>query len=295
MSDTPRPVGRRPDLHADEKASFLRTMGLEYRLDEGTAWGRAALTDYLMAGPGWPSVSVLLTYADVLIGVSASTRTAPRISITSSLSVHLAGPVASGTEIEMRCHITRAGRTVTVGETTVYGSGGAVAAAAVGTFQASPRPQDVVPDAFGRLDGSGHVVSDHPTLADHVGLEVVRPGLARIALRPDLVNGTESLQGGLVALLGEVAAQSAAAAAMGPTGGSGDARTGPLAVVDSLEVHYLAAARVGPFLAQADAVGPHLWRVVITDPGMDDRVASLIVARTRPVAQPVMADTPPST
>lgn len=268
-------------------------MGLQYRVDEGAAWGRATITDYLMAGPGWPSASVLLTYADVLIGVSASTRTAPRISITSSLSIHLAGPVASGTELDMRCHITRAGRTVTVGETTLFGAGHAVAATAVGTFQASPRPQDVATGSFRNLDGSGHRVSPYPTLAQHVGLEVLRPGLARIVLRPDLMNATESLQGGLVALLGEVAAQSAAAAALGTSGIPGAA--GAVAVVDSLEVHYLAAARVGPFLAQADAVGPHLWRVAITDPGMDDRVASLIVARTRPAGQPVMADTPPST
>ena len=59
-----------PELHADERAYFLATMGFEYHLEGGGGHGRATITDYLTAAPGWPSTAVILTFADVLIGVA---------------------------------------------------------------------------------------------------------------------------------------------------------------------------------------------------------------------------------
>jgi acyl-coenzyme A thioesterase PaaI-like protein len=107
-------------------------------------------------------------------------------------------------------------------------------------------------------------------------LKTVEPGVAEMALRPDLLNATDSLQGGLVALLGEIAAQSIGTEAMGTPH-----------VVDSLDVHYLAAARVGPFRARAQILalegGRPLVRVEVRDRGLDDRIASVMVASTRPV------------
>jgi acyl-coenzyme A thioesterase PaaI-like protein len=94
------------------------------------------------------------------------------------------------------------------------------------------------------------------------------------------MNATQSLQGGLIALLGEAAAQSAA----------GERRGSPQ-VVDSLEVHYLAAARVGPFRASGHVLSSSrertLVRVEISDPGRDHRTVSVVLAGTRP---PTAAD-----
>lgn len=265
------------DLHADERAHFLNTLGFEHRVEGDTCRGRARVTPYTTLAPGWPSTAVLLTYADVLIGLLASHRTAPRISITSSLSVHLSAPAPEGTEIELVGNLTKLGRTMTVGETTVRSSGtGEVLGLAIGVFQASPRPQDVAPASFNRFRSPQKITASAATLADHVGLRVVEPGVTEISLRPDLNNATESLQGGLVALLGEVAAQTAATSALGAP-----------AVVESLEVHYLAAARVGPFRAEANILSPgprNLIRVEIRDPGRDDRIVSAVVARTRPAS-----------
>ncbi|MDE3203154.1 MAG: hypothetical protein KGQ66_02910 [Acidobacteriota bacterium] len=261
-----------PELHADERAYFLATMGFQYRMEDGGGQGRARIDDYLAAAPGWPGIAAVLTFADVLIGVAASTRTAPRISVTSSLSVHLTGSVPPGTEIDLSCRLTKSGRTVSVGETTVRSvADGRVIGLAVGTFQASPRPQDTVSARISEVQQIKHVVSGHPTLADHVGLVVTEPGIAEISLREDLLNGTQSLQGGLVALLAETAARTAASADLGRP-----------AVVESIEVHYLAAARVGPFRAEAQAVGPGLYRVAAIDTGMADRIVCLVAARTRP-------------
>jgi acyl-coenzyme A thioesterase PaaI-like protein len=264
------------DLHADEQASFLTTLGFEYRVDDGVGIGRTTVSGYMTQAPAWPSAAVLLTYADVLIGLLASHRTAPRISITSSLSAHLTEAVPEGTELELVGSLTKLGRSVTVGETTIrVAETGAAVGMAIGTFQASPRPQDVAPYSFDRFRGPQRVQSSAATLSEHVGLRVLRPGLAEIGLRPDLTNATESLQGGLVALLGEAAAQTAATAAGG----------GTPAVVESLEVHYVAAARVGPFQAEATPLSsrsPNLLRVELRDRGRDDRIVAAMAARTRP-------------
>lgn len=261
------------DFHADERGSFLPTLGFEHQAQEDGGSGSVTLTDYMSSAPGWPSAAVMLTFADVLIGIASSRRTAPRISITSSLSVHLSGPVPEGSRIDMQCHILRSGRSVTVGETLAT-AGGRSMATAIGTFQASPRPQDTVAPWMDRPLALEHITSDFPSFAEHIGVRFLAPGVTEIDLRSDLMNATEALQGGLVAFLGEMAAQSAATAAAGAT-----------AVVDSLEVHYLAAARVGPFLARSESIGPHVQQVSITDPGRDDRLVSVIVARTRPAGE----------
>lgn len=248
----------------------MSTMGFEHHVEDGEAAGRVTIDDYLMAGPGWPSSAALLTFADVLIGLLASHRTAPRISITADLSVHVVGPLPPGGQLELTGRLTKVGRSMTVGRTAVRSSSGAPIAVAVGSFVASPRPQDVA-ESFARPSLDVPPKRYGRTLAEHVGMRVVRPGVVEIALRADLTNATASLQGGLVALLGEMAAQSAASEALGRR-----------AVVDGLEVHYLAAARVGPFSTRASVLAPHLVEVQVIDRGREGRIVAVVVARTRP-------------
>ena len=80
----------------------------------------------------------------------------------------------------------------------------------------------------------------------------------------------------MVALIGEVATYSAAGGLDGPT-----------QVVDTLEVHYLAAGRVGPFRATAEplerSAARSSFRVELRDLGRD-RVIALIETTTRPLA-----------
>lgn len=260
------------DLNADERAHFMSTMGFEYSLDESGGHGRVVVGDYLRTGPNWPSQAVLITFADILIGILASHQTAPRISITTDLSVHMVRAMPADGEIRLGSRLGKVGRSMTVGETEVYDARtGELIAVAIGTFQASPRPQDVADQSFRDMIHHRPALDVvESTLAEQVGIRVLEPGVAEIDMRPDLINATESLQGGLVALLGEVSAQSAAEASLGKP-----------AVVDSLEVHYLAAARVGPFQALARLLSPDVARVEIRDPGRQNRLVSLIMAGTR--------------
>jgi acyl-coenzyme A thioesterase PaaI-like protein len=262
---------RSADLHADERAHFMATMGFECHIERDVGVGQVTVGRYLRTAPNWPSTAALLTFADVLIGVLASHQTAPRISVTSNLAVHIVGPLPPDGAINMQGQLSKVGRSMTVGETEMRASdSGDLVATAIGTFLASPRPQDVTRISGGRFRPVTGAAPDADTLAEHVGLRIIEPGLTEIPLRPDLTNATESLQGGLVALLGETAAQTAASAATGAT-----------AVVQSLDVYYLAAARVGPFRAAAQLLCDDLVRVEIRDPGRDDRMVAIATARTR--------------
>jgi acyl-coenzyme A thioesterase PaaI-like protein len=263
-------------LHADARAHFMTTMNFEHDLDDHRAWGAATIDSYLCTAPGWPGVAALLTFADVLIGRLAAERTAPRISVTADLTLHVLGTLPPDGRLSMRASLIKTGRSMSVGETEIVAvDTGRPVATSIGTFLASPRPMDEAPSGL-RSPPTRDRAEDRvaPTLAEQVGLTVPEPGVAEISLRPDLLNATDSLQGGLIALLGEIAAQTAATRAVGVP-----------QVVDSLEVHYLAAARVGPFRAtgqvRSSGGGRTLVRVEVCDPGRDNRMASVILASTR--------------
>jgi acyl-coenzyme A thioesterase PaaI-like protein len=252
----------------------MSTMGFSHDMDDHQATGQASMGPYLRSSDRWPGVAALLTFADVLIGQLASKRTAPRISVTSDLWVRVLRPFSDEGQIRMTAELLKSGRTMTIGETHFFSISGDLVATSLGTFLASPRPVDEAPDGFTEGVWRPGPEGVAPTLAEQVGLRVLAPGQAEIALRPDLVNATESLQGGLVALLGEVAAASSATEA-----------TGRPHVVHDLQVRYLAAARVGPFRTSAEVHGDGpspLVRVEVRDPGRDDRLAALIMADTRP-------------
>jgi uncharacterized protein (TIGR00369 family) len=119
---------------------------------------------------------------------------------------------------------------------------------------------------------------ERPTLAipfiERVGIRVLEPGIAEVAMRPDLMNPTATFQGGITALLGETAAQTLASD-----------RAGAMFVVDDLDVRYLRAARVGPARATATLHQLDDERAALTvevrDAGMDDRLTSYITAGCR--------------
>ena len=113
-------------------------------------------------------------------------------------------------------------------------------------------------------------------LADEVGIEVVdaSAGRVEVALRPALRNPEGSMQGALVALLAQVAAETLARNA-----------DGKAQIVTELDLRYLAAAKLGPMEATADWVespAAGMVRVALRDRGNQDRVTAAVLARTAP-------------
>ena len=128
------------------------------------------------------------------------------------------------------------------------------------TFTPSPRPQDLAPQA---IMGAMQVPGELPEpLPDFVGVRTLAPGVVEIDHRPLVTQGSGTLQGGIVALLGEMAAETL---------------TGHQVV--ELDTRYLATVRVGPARTAARRTSPWGVRVEVRDTGNGDRLAALVHAR----------------
>ncbi len=102
---------------------------------------------------------------------------------------------------------------------------------------------------------------DRP-LAEGLGIRVLAAGVVEVERGPYVNQPSGTLQGGVVAVLAELAAESL-------TGGR----------VVELEVRYLSAIRVGPARTSAVELDDRTVRVEIRDPGNDDRLTTLVMAR----------------
>jgi acyl-coenzyme A thioesterase PaaI-like protein len=99
---------------------------------------------------------------------------------------------------------------------------------------------------------------------DALGIVVRAPGEAALELQPYVVNSLGATQGGALATLAEVAAES-----VDPTHRS--------ATVD-LQLSYLALAKVGPIVATAQSAGDEgVVRVVIVDVGTQRTAAHALI------------------
>jgi acyl-coenzyme A thioesterase PaaI-like protein len=113
---------------------------------------------------------------------------------------------------------------------------------------------------------------DRPLVA-MAGVEVVDPaaGVVSVPLRDELRNPAGAMQGGMVALAAQVAAEALAGH-----------RLGVPQVVTDLDIRYLAMGRVGPVRSAASFIGPPergTVRVDLHDVGNDDRLITAVLAR----------------
>ncbi|HEX7096184.1 MAG TPA: hypothetical protein VF183_09890 [Acidimicrobiales bacterium] len=121
---------------------------------------------------------------------------------------------------------------------------------------------------------------ERPRITGHLdaeaGLQVVDAsrGAIQVELTDELRNPAGVMQGAMVALVGEVSAEQLATHHLGAP-----------QVVTDLDVRFLAMGRVGPVHARAEFVGDprhRTIRVELRDQGMDDRVMTVLLARTEP-------------
>ena len=261
----------------DRDSHFIDDLGFRQVLDEGGGRGWGWIVPALcVPDTEWPHVSVLFTVSDMVTGMLASAAAEPRVAVTVDLRTRIVRAPPLG-QYTSGGRILRTGASLTVCEATLRSAGDdAPFAVSVGTFMASPRPVDVMPALPNPTLGVDR--PDRPTLTtpfiERVGIRVLEPGIAEVAMRPDLMNPTATFQGGITALLGETAAQTLASD-----------RAGTTFVVDDLDVRYLRAARVGP--ARATATLHQLddelasATVEVRDTGMDDRLTTYITAECR--------------
>jgi acyl-coenzyme A thioesterase PaaI-like protein len=211
-------LGLRPTVEADVARAWAEVV------PEACVPGTAALRP-----------SVLATWADVITGAVAGNAISPRIPLTLDLEIQLTGNACIGDVVEAEAIAVKAGRTVVVCQATFrLKRTHAPIAVALASFIASPDPSHLFPGGFPDISGITGRLSI--PLAERIGATVISPGVAEVPRRPDGLNATGAIQGGLIAMAAEEAAMSLAAH---PT------------VPDSLNVRYLRPFSIGPCRAEA--------------------------------------------
>jgi acyl-coenzyme A thioesterase PaaI-like protein len=243
---------------------FIQDLDLECEMaaDGATASGEASAGSLLRGEAGGVRPALLATVADIVGGIPACRATAPRLALTLDIAVRIVAQPESD-RVRAAARLLKEGRT-TVAVAVDFSdarSGDTVALSHL-TFVPSPRPQDLAPPTLTGMRTGGSMAVPLPEL---VGARVPEPGVAEIDHRPYVVQGSGALQGGIVALLAELAAESLAG--------------GP--VLD-LDTRYLSTVRVGPARAQASPAGGGVVRIEVRDTGAGSRLAAVATARVGP-------------
>lgn len=250
----------------EPRVGFTSELGLQVSADGDTLRGRAlAVPEVCVPEAAVVRPSVLMTWGDILMGSLANEHTTPRVCMTVDLSVRVIAPIRAGQECISVGRLLKVGRTLTFAETTfsVRGSD-EPAAVELGTFVASPRPEDVsVPVVRGAGSLPDRSVPAVPApVSEMLGTHVVAPGVVEVPRHPRLLNWADTVQGGAVAACAEEAVLA----------------LGDGIVPSELEVRFLATVRTGPMRATARRLGPWV-RVDVVDAGAGDRLCGVAVAR----------------
>jgi acyl-coenzyme A thioesterase PaaI-like protein len=286
---------------------FLGDLGFVSEvLSDTSAKGRTRVSPHVAGADGGARAGVVATLVDVVGGLLGVRILRPDWMATADLTVQLVRP-AVGPFIEAQVELVRRGRTTMVLEALVVnvdddgaevpGPGGPTTPVGwcTTTFAVLPggnrtMDQDLPFDLPTKLaigDGAGLQRS----LLEALGISVVEPAAGRVSLpvHPYVHNSIQAVQGGAMALLGDLAATEALGAATGL--GSGGV------VVTDLQVAYLTLGRLGPIVTRttvldaagdgADGIGPQAASAVVEliDSGAEDRLTTVINARAVPVAE----------
>ncbi|MGE0881494.1 MAG: hypothetical protein AB7L13_24555 [Acidimicrobiia bacterium] len=254
------------EYESEQLTGYLFRFGYGMEPGDGDAQIQmtASINDHLrVSGTGYVRTSVLFLLADVAQGIPCCIASFPTVSVTVDLDVRTFGPL-TGDEIHAVHDVVKAGRSLVIAESAFTDPlTGELVATAVGTFMVSPRGEKLPGKPARRRDATATTV-DKP-YPEYVGVRVIEPGVVEVDRRPRLLQTSNSLQGGVIALLGEVAAES---------------MSGEMAV--EIDVRYLGSVKVGPARTSTRQVGPHTYRVEIKDVGAGDRVTGLVLVRTLP-------------
>jgi len=276
---------------------FLGDLGINAEVVSDTrAMARARVTPFVTGPDGSIRAGVLATVVDVVGGLLGVHVLRPDWMATADLSLQVVRP-PRGPSVEARAELVRRGRTTMVVEalvfdvsddgTSVPGPGGTSTPVAWSTLTLAILPggnrtatEELPDDLPLRLTISGRGL-DRPA-DETLGMTVLdaAEGRVSLAVHPYLHNSIGAVQGGIMAVLAELAAEQALSVAAGR----------PM-VVSGLQVGYLALGRVGPITTRADVLGgepvpgdaggPECAVVGLVDEGAGNRLCTVVNARGR--------------
>ncbi len=281
----PVPTGYPPEHH------ILRDLNLETEtFSESTAHARLRVNPYIVDDAGGVRIGVLAILVDAVGGALAARAVLPDWMATADLTIQSMAP-ALGPIVEARASVLRKGKTTLVVEAGVYCVGdseemsngeatGPVAWATM-TFAILPGRSSMSTINFPTGAASRWAMTggefDQPVV-DALGISVVDAAEGRLSMPvvEYLFNSFQAVQGGVMALLADVAGTTALSA-----GGE------PL-IVSDLQVAYLALGRTGPIVTrtrvlEADGATVGGGAVVeLVDEGANGRLATVVNLRAVP-------------
>jgi len=219
--------------------------------------------------------SVIAFMIDVVAGIVLDDD--PGIwTLTSDMSVRMR-PLPAPDWIGTRSTILRRGRrSATAAVDIVTGAGDPVATGAIGFARVQRRESDppkppMSPERITTMFGSAGALTR--PLREEAGITVLDPmsGTVRMEVTPELRNPVGTLQGAMVALVAEAAAEELASA-----------RFDMAAVVVDLDLRYLAQTAAGPVQTRCSLLGsgPDAPIQVEIFDRSSDRLTTLVYART---------------
>jgi acyl-coenzyme A thioesterase PaaI-like protein len=209
-------------------------------------------------------------------GFSAHRAASPDWTFTSDLSVRISARRAPN-RIIGRTRVLRAGRGTMMTEVVLRGDGQPLGLGYAGFNRQARREGDHPnPDIDEASRRWGRYKALDSPLLDTVGVHVLdaASGQVEVVLRDELRNPAGALQGAMVAVIGEAAAEALLA------------HHGALrSVVTDIDIRYLAMGRIGPIHSHARVLGDaptDAIAVELYDRGRDDRIIATILARAVP-------------
>jgi acyl-coenzyme A thioesterase PaaI-like protein len=220
--------------------------------------------------------SALAYLVDALAGISVDED--PDVwTLTTDLTLRITPTPAPASMVGRSAIVRRGRRSVTSTVEVVDGDGTVVALGAIGFATVARRDDDppkpmVTPEVAAQLF-TGRTTLTEP-LREAAGIEVLdaAAGVVEVRVTPELRNPAGTLQGAMVALVAEVAAEERAAT-----------RTDRPVVVTDLDLRYLAQAPDGPVRTRCTALGDgpeDPVQIELVDTSVD-RITTLVQARAR--------------
>lgn len=212
--------------------------------------------------------SILATWTDTVSGLLVADVVHPRVPVTLELDVHLYALPRDLARVVVTGRLAKAGRTVVVPTVELADEEGDVFGFGACSFMVAPDPELRMPDITSiDMGAPGHRRLSVP-LAERVGIERPAPGTAVLPQSEEGRNASNTMNGGLLALVVEEAVRSQA----------------PGTAIESMALRYLQPVRIGPAVGTAD-VRNGLGRVEIVDAGNDDRLAVMATTRSSPAGR----------
>ena len=248
------------------RSHVVSELGLGVELVGKELHGTAEISPHMHV-PGTTDLrtSILAIWLDVLTGVQCIDVFGGRVPVTLDLALDLLRPAPGSGRVHAVARTVKVGRSVSVAEVG-FRLAGADDCFALGTasFMAAPDTALTLPPQAQHLAGWGwRPPALSQPFAERVGTVQQEPGVVALKRSEDGLNSSNTINGGLLALLVEEAALSAAA---------------PGATLSSMAIRYLRPARLGPVVGRAHAQGD-VTRVEVRDEGADDRLAVLATTR----------------